>query len=191
MVLEILYGILNTILLNPLLTIDPNPNNPLLSILLIATIVALITNVAQKLLVDQKELDVIKAEMKEFQQEMTEARTSGDSAKMQKLQEKQMEVMEKQKSMMMMSFKPMIITFAPILLIFYWMLQNPVIQKTAVQLPTFVYYVCLVPLFHMLPFYGSSSPSGQAIGWLGWYILCQFAMSQIMRKFMGFSSSLS
>lgn len=187
MVLEIIFDILNQILLNPLLAIDPNPKNPLFSILVISTIVAFISTLAQKLLVDQDKLDTINAEMKEYQQEMMEANKSNDPAKIQEMQEKQVEFMDKQKDMMKMSFRPMLITFLPILLIFYWMAQNTIIKAVTVHLPQFVYYCCLIPIWHML----YPGPTGYAIGWLGWYILCQFAMSQVMRKFMGFKSTIS
>ncbi|MDR0900951.1 MAG: EMC3/TMCO1 family protein [Methanobrevibacter sp.] len=183
MVLDMIFGGLDAIF-SPILALDPNPSNPMLTIFLISTLIALLTTVANKLLVDQDEMESIREEMKEFQKEMREAQTSGDSKAMAKVQAKQTEVMAKQSKMMTSSFKPLIITFVPIILVFWWMGQSPVSQ-VSVQLPEFVYYTLLVPLWHML------YPGVHVflyVGWLGWYILCTFAMSQILRKFMGFKS---
>jgi uncharacterized membrane protein (DUF106 family) len=86
--------------------------------------------------------------------------------------------------MMFNSFKPMIVTFLPIIIVFYWMAQNPLINHMWLNIPTFAYYVLLVPLFHT--FYAQSpGVPVMAIEWLGWYILCSFAMSLIFRKLMG------
>jgi len=188
MVLEIVYGALNAVF-GPFIAMDPNPQNPILTVFLISTIVAFVITLANKLLVDQERLEELKVEMQEFQQEMMEARKKNDMAALEEIQKKQMEFMDKQREMMTMSFKPMIVTFIPIILVFYWMGQEPHIVKTLVILPQVAYYVLLVPLWHM--FYGMppNAPS-YAIGWLGWYILCSFAMSQIFRKFMGLKGGM-
>ena len=169
------------------------PNGfPILTVFLIATIIAFITTLANKLLVDQDEMEASRNEMKEFQEKMKEAQKSGDAKKLAKAQAMQQQVMAKQSSMMMNSFKPLIVTFIPIMLMFWWMAQpdNP-INSIVIQLPQFVYYVLLVPLWQSIfgMFYGGgSSALPFTAGWLGWYIMCTFAMTQILRKFMGFKS---
>jgi uncharacterized membrane protein (DUF106 family) len=171
----------------PIIALDPNPQNPLLTIFLISTIIAFITTLANRLLVDQDEMEAIQNEMKEFQKEMKEAQESGDSKALAVVQAKQKDVMSKQGKMMKNQFKPMIITFVPIILVFWWMMAHSVISKVIVSLPPFAYYVLLVPVWHMI----SGAPNTTipfAVGWLGWYILCVFAISQIMRKFMGFKT---
>ena len=122
-----------------------------------------------------------------FQQEIMAAQKSGDAKAMAEVQKKQAEFMDLQKEMMMNSFKPMIVTFIPILLVFWWMAAEPAINKLVVELPSFVFYVLLVPLFHMF-YQQSPGVPYMAIEWLGWYILCSFAMSIIFRKFMGLKS---
>lgn len=185
MPLEIIFNGLNWIF-GPIIALDPNPSNPLLTIFLISTIIAFITTVANKLLVNQDEMESLREEMKEFQEEMKEAQMSGDSKALAKAQAQQKEFMSKQSTMMKNSFKPLIVTFIPILLMFWWMGQpTNVIHNVTVILPSFVYYVLLVPIWHM--FYGAGTIPF-AVGWLGWYILCTFAMTQIIRKFMGFKS---
>lgn len=189
MAFEFLNQILDPIL-NPLLTLVNDPNNPffgaIVGVFIIATIVAFIITLANKLLVDQDRLQFLQKEMKGYQQEMMAAQKSGDSKAMAKVQKRQSEFMDIQKEMMFNSFKPMIVTFVPIIIIFYWMAGNPLINTFYVQLPALAYYVLLVPLFHM--FYQPSAfvPANiMAIEWLGWYILSSFAMSIIFRKLMG------
>ena len=65
---DAVINVLNAIF-NPLLAMDPNPTNPALTVLVIAFIVSLITTIANKLLVDQDEMNRVQAEMKEFQKE--------------------------------------------------------------------------------------------------------------------------
>jgi uncharacterized membrane protein (DUF106 family) len=185
--LSILNQILDPIF-NPLLTLVSVPNNPffgaIIGVFIIATIVAFFITLANKLLVDQDRLQFLQGEMKGYQQEMMKAQKSGDPKAMAAMQKKQSEFMSLQKEMMFNSFKPMIVTFVPIIIVFYWMAQNPLINHMWLNIPTFAYYVLLVPLFHT--FYAQSPGVPVfAIEWLGWYILCSFAMSLIFRKLMG------
>jgi uncharacterized membrane protein (DUF106 family) len=189
-----IYNALNAVL-GPVIAMDPNPNNPIFTVFLISMIVAFVITLANKLLVDQNRLEELKKEMQEFQQQMMEVRKSGDNAAMNKMQQQQMEFMGKQKEMMFMSLRPMVVTFIPIIIVFYWMSHEPHILKTIVILPQVAYYVLVVPfwqyvasiLYHNTA--GIPVPAG-AIGWLGWYILVSFAMSQIFRKLMGLKSGM-
>jgi len=191
MVLEVIFNGLNWIF-NPIISLDPMSNNPMLTVFLIACIIAFFTTLANKLLVDQDAMEASRKEMKEFQEKMKEAQMSGDSKALAKAQAMQKDVMAKQGDMMKNSFKPLIVTMLPIMLVFWWMIQpsNP-INGILVQLPQLVYYILLVPLWQSVfgMFYGGGGSSIPFIvGWLGWYILCTFAMTQIFRKFMGFKS---
>ncbi len=162
---------------------------PMLAIMIIAIVIAFVITVANKYLVDQDRLQYLQGEMKEYQQEMMEARKSNDSKALEKIQKKQAEFMDIQKEMMTNSFKPMIVTFIPILLVFWWISANPLLNKFYLELPALVYYLLLVPLFHMIYHPSEWVPAGiMAIEWLGWYILCSFAFSLIFRKLMGLKS---
>lgn len=66
----IIYEALNAIF-NPLLSMDPNPTNPALTVLVIAFIVSLITTIANKYLVDQDEMNEIQARKKSFPEGIT------------------------------------------------------------------------------------------------------------------------
>ncbi|MDD3984524.1 MAG: EMC3/TMCO1 family protein [Methanobacterium sp.] len=123
-------SILNPIF-NPILTLVYDPNNPffgaILCVFIIATIVALVTTISNKVLVDQNLLQFLQKEMKEFQQDMIKAQKSKDPHEITRIQKKQSEFIKIQKEIMVNSFKPMIGTMIPLLIIYYWMMQNPFI----------------------------------------------------------------
>ncbi len=175
------------VVFDPILSMDPNPANPALTVLIIAFIVSLITTIANKYLVDQDELNEQQAKMKAFQNELREAQKKGDGKKIAELQAKQGEMMGDQTAMMSNQFKPMIVTFVPIILIFFWM-RSSAIHDLVVILPTTVYWVTLTPLWHAIGsvIYGGKATIPYGIGWLLWYMICTFGMSQILRKFLGF-----
>ena len=180
------YGALNAIF-NPILSIDPNPTNPALTVLIIAFIVSLITTIANKYLVDQDEMNEIQERNKAFQKELRDAQKRGDGKKIAELQARQTEMMQDQSKMMTNSFKPMSVTFVPIILIFFWM-RTSVISGLVVILPPSVYWVTLTPFWHFIGhfLYGGNATIPYGIGWLLWYMICTFGMSQILRKFLGF-----
>ncbi len=182
----IIYGCLNAIF-NPILSIDPNPTNPALTVLIIAFIVSLITTVANKYLVDQDELNEQQASMKDLNKRLREAQKSGDGKELARLQAEQAEMMKGQTAMMTNQFKPMIVTFVPIILIFFWM-RSSAIHNLVIILPQFVYWVTLTPIWHFIGgfMYGGKATIPFGIGWLLWYMICTFDMSQILRKFLGF-----
>ena len=69
---DAVINVLNAVF-NPLLAMDPNPTNPALTVLVIAFIVSLITTIANRLLVDQDEVNRVQTEMKKFQKELKKA----------------------------------------------------------------------------------------------------------------------
>jgi uncharacterized membrane protein (DUF106 family) len=185
-IMGMLNGGLNAIF-NPILAMDPNPANPALTVLIIAFIVSLITTIANKYLVDQDEMNEIQARSKKLTSELREAQKKGDGKKIAELQAKQSEMMQDQSKMMTNSFKPMIVTFVPIILIFFWM-RTSAISGLVVILPPSVYWVTLTPFWHFIGhfLYGGNATIPYGIGWLLWYMICTFGMSQILRKFLGF-----
>ena len=172
---------------NPILALDPNPANPALTVLIIAFIVSLITTVANKYLVDQDEMNEIQARSKKLTSELREAQKKGDGKKIAELQAKQTEMMQDQSKMMTSQFKPMFVTFVPIILIFFWM-RSSAISNLVIILPPSVYWLTLTPFWHFIGafMYGGKATIPYGIGWLLWYMICTFGMSQILRKFLGF-----
>jgi uncharacterized membrane protein (DUF106 family) len=183
---DAVFGALNAVF-NPILSIDPNPTNPALTVLIIAFIVSLITTIANKYLVDQDELNEQQAKMNEFRSKLREAQKKGDGKEIAKLQAQQAEMMGDQTAMMTNQFKPMIVTFVPIILIFFWM-RTSAIHNLVIILPKTVYWVTLTPIWHVIGsvLYGGQATIPYGIGWLLWYMICTFGMSQILRKFLGF-----
>ena len=180
------YGVLNTIF-NPILALDPNPTNPALTVLIIAFIVSLITTVANKYLVDQDAVNEHQVKMKDLNKRMRDAQKRGDGKELAKIQAEQTEMMKDQTAMMSNQMKPMIVTFVPIILIFFWM-RSSAISDLVIILPQTVYWVTLTPLWHALGgvLYGGKATIPYGIGWLLWYMICTFGMSQILRKYLGF-----
>ena len=181
-----IFNILNAIF-NPLLAMDPNPQNPALTVLVIAFIVSLITTIANKYMVDQDKLNENQKKSKEFQKKLREAQKKGDGKEIAKLQAQQTEMLKDQNEVMMESFKPMFVTFIPIILIFFWM-RTSAISNLVLILPVPVYWITLTPFWHFLGgfLYGGKATIPYGIGWLLWYMICTFGMSQILRKFLGF-----
>ena len=185
-IMGMVYGALNAVF-NPILALDPNPANPALTVLIIAFIVSLITTIANKYLVDQDALNERQKRMQDFNKELRDAQKRGDGKRMAELQAQQAEMMKDQTAMMSDQFKPMIVTFVPIILIFFWM-RASAIHDLVVILPTTVYWVTLTPLWHAIGsvIYGGQATIPYGIGWLLWYMICTFGMSQILRKYLGF-----
>ena len=179
-------GVLNS-LFNPLLAMDPNPQNPALTVLVIAFIVSLITTIANKYLVDQDKVNENQKKSRELSSRMREAQKKGDGKELAKLQAEQTEMLKNQNEVMMESFKPMLVTFVPIILIFFWM-RTSVISHLVLILPVPAYWLTLTPFWHFIGpiIYGGKATIPYGIGWLLWYMICTFGMSQILRKFLGF-----
>ena len=182
MVLDVLNAIFN-----PILALDPNPQNPALTVVIVAFIVSLITNIANKYLVDQDKVNESQNKSKELSSKLREAQKSGDGKEIAKLQAEQTEMLKNQNEVMMESFKPMIVTMVPIILIFFWMRASS-ISHLVLILPAPAYWPTLTPFWHFIGpmLYGGKATIPYGIGWLLWYMICTFGMSQILRKYLGF-----
>ena len=183
---NVIFQGLNTIF-NPILALDPNPQNPALAVLIIAFIVSLITTIANKYMVDQDALNEQQAKIKDLNKRLRDAQKRGDGKEVSKIQAEQMAAMGDQTAMMTNQFKPVIVTMVPILLIFWWM-RSSAIHNLVIILPKTVYWVILTPLWHALGSFwlGGKATIPYGIGWLLWYFICTFSMSQIIRKYLGF-----
>ena len=172
--------------------------HPAIAILIISFIVSFIITLANKLLVDQERMEEIRERIKEFQRKIR--RASKDPELMKELEKEQEEIMKIQMEMMRMSFKPLIYTWIPIIAIFAYLKHvydyngvshtlDPSWNGVVVYLPTILSKLLLVPFFHWLGglFYqsGFGIVSDNALGWLGWYIVCSMATSTVLRKVLG------
>ena len=134
---------------------DPNPQNPALTVVIVAFIVSLITNIANKYLVDQDKVNESQKKSKELSSKLREAQKNGDGKEIAKLQAEQTEMLKNQNEVMMESFKPMIVTMVPIILIFFWMRASS-ISHLVLILPAPAYWLTLTPFWHfvLVGYYG-------------------------------------
>lgn len=171
-------------LLNPLISLDPTPSNPLLTIFIIATIIAFFIVVLQKLLIDYDRMHELQAEMKQLQNDFKAAQKSGDPKALAKVQKKQAELLPKNKELMMMQMRPTFITLIPILLIYYGMIGNYAISHVVINIASTQYYLLLMPIWNI--FWTQANPL--TINFFGWYILASFTMSFIFRRIFGLNT---
>ncbi len=130
---------------------------------LISTIIVIITAKAM----DQKEMKTLKEKLAKCQEKVKAAQKKNDTKQLNKMSK---EMMGLQSTMMTKSMKPMLYTMIPIIIIFGWIRQYPDLQNfTEVK-----GYLVMLPF--VLPVFGAK------LGWLGWYIMCSFPASSLMRK---------
>ncbi len=162
------YGIFDT-LFYPFFNLVPDPRvSYMVGVFFVSIIIALITTVATAKVVDQGEMKVNKATLKDFQEKITVAREKGDEKKMKKLTNEMMGV---QSEVMKGSFKPLMYTMLPIIIVFRWLGHYWELQTFITDGSNY-----LISLPFSLPKYGTE------LGWLGWYIICSFMTSTAIRK---------
>ncbi len=163
-----LYGILDGAF-DPLFDLVPEDEklSMMLGIFAVSILISLITTVVTAKVIDQEEMKSNRKRLKEIQKKMGEARDKGDEKKLKKITNEMMQV---QSEVMKGSFKPMIYTFIPIIIVFRWLYQYDPLQ-TFISLNNH-----LVSLPFTLPVFG------RELGWLGWYIICSFMTSTVIRK---------
>ena len=173
-------------ILEPLISLDPNPSNPIITIMLIGVIISFIIVLLQKLLIDYDRMNEIQGAMKELQNEMRAAQKAGDPKALAKVQKKQMELMPQNMELMKMQMKPTFITMIPILIIYYGMLGNPTLTNVVINITQSQFYLLLMPLWNM--FWTQSNPL--TINFFGWYILVTFGASFVFRRIFGIQTNM-
>ena len=114
-------------------------------------------------IIDPKEM---KASQNTKSRVMKEAQTKGDTrAKIQQ------ELLRVQSRMLSMSMKPMLYTILTILVLFTWLGSYPVLVEAVTKGGGHI-----VKLPFALPSFGTQ------LGWIGWYVLCSFATSTLIKK---------
>ena len=150
------------------LTADTN-FNMLLGVSFMSILVSIIIMLVTAKVTDQKEMKRTREKMKKLQEKLKVAQKKKDTKQANKLSK---DMMTMQTAMMSNSMKPMLYTFVPIIIIFGWLRQYAVLQDF-VEVQGY-----LVTLPFALPHWGSQ------LGWLGWYIMCSFPASSIIRKIL-------
>jgi uncharacterized membrane protein (DUF106 family) len=131
----------------------------------VSTIIMVITAKVQ----DQKALKKLKEKMNKHQAKLKAAQKKDDTKQANKISK---EMMTLQSTMMSSTMKPMLYTFVPIIIIFGWVRQYPDLQNF-LEVQGY-----LISLPFVLPHFG------ERLGWLGWYILCSFPASSLIRKIL-------
>jgi uncharacterized membrane protein (DUF106 family) len=131
--------------------------------LVISTIIIYIT---QKL-VDQSRMKELKAEVAKYQKKIKTAQQRRDMKKVAALQG---EMMKYNREMMTMSLRPMMFTFIPIILIFTWLRRYEYLSEFVTQQGYLISLPFIIPKF------------GTTLGWFGWYLLCSFPTSILIKK---------
>ena len=143
--------------------------NVMLGIMFSAVLISAVILLITKKMVDQEKMRKYKAKIQEYQKKMREAREKNDTATLNKVNAEMMKI---QKEMMSMSMKPMLYTFLPIILIFNWLRYYRYLNDFIVANG----YIVALPF--ALPHVGTT------LGWFGWYILCSFPSSSILKVIM-------
>jgi uncharacterized membrane protein (DUF106 family) len=141
--------------------------NVMFGVFVISTLVSAIIVIITSKVIDQKEMKELRSKMAKFQEKARAAQKKKDTKQLSKVNK---EMMSLQSKMMSKSLKPMIYTMIPIILIFSWLSQYGYL-KSFIELHG---YVVVLPF--SLPIWGTK------LKWLGWYILCSFATSPLIKK---------
>lgn len=152
----------------PVFHLTPNTKfNVIFGVTIISLLVSALIIAITNRIVDQKRMKELKAKTASYQKKIKTAQKKRDLKKASALQK---EMMKYNKEMMGMSMRPMMYTMIPIIVIFTWLRQYDYLNDFIAQ------QGYLVALPFTLPKFGST------LGWLGWYILCSFPMSVLLKK---------
>lgn len=143
--------------------------NMLFGVSVMSILVSVIITVITAKVQDQKELKKLKTKMSKLQEKLKAAQKKNDTKQANKASK---EMMGMQSTMMSQTMKPMLYTFVPIIIIFGWLRQYPDLQNF-IEIQGY-----LITLPFALPHWGSK------LGWLGWYIMCSFPASSLLRKIL-------
>ena len=144
----------------------------------VATVMALISSTAAKLLVDY---DMVRSTMKEVQawnKELNAAKKAKDEQTVAKLMKKSQAMMKQQSRASMEQMKVTAVTFVPFLLVWYTL--NAVLGP---------YPVAYAPF--QLPFLSTLTSFGVPLTFFYWYLLCSFSVNLPLMRIFGIGMSES
>ena len=148
----------------------------------IAFVISMITNLANRFLVDVKKMKEISVEVKSWQDEFNKARKSGDKQLLAKVNKKQPAIMKLQSKMMMDRMKVTLITIIPFLLFwnvlgkFYGMVAGGGFAAISpFRFPWLLEGPSVVPTL--------SVPI--KVSWFTWYLICSLAIQLPTARLLG------
>lgn len=144
----------------------------------VATVMALISSTAAKLLVDY---DMVRSTMKEvqaWQKELNAAKKAKDEQTVSKLMKKSQAMMKQQSRASMEQMKVTAVTFVPFLIVWYTL--NAVLGPHPVAYAPFP-----------LPFLSTMTSFGVPLTFFYWYLLCSFSVNLPLMRIFGIGMSES
>jgi uncharacterized membrane protein (DUF106 family) len=144
----------------------------------VATIMAIISSAAAKLLVDY---DMVRSTMKEvqaWQKELNAAKKAKDEQTVSKLMKKSQAMMKQQSRASMEQMKVTAVTFVPFLIVWYTL--NAVLGPHPVAYAPFP-----------LPFLSTMTSLGVPLTFFYWYLLCSFSVNLPLMRIFGIGMSES
>ena len=144
----------------------------------VATVMALISSTAAKLLVDY---DMVRSTMKEvqaWQKELNAAKKAKDEQTVSKLMKKSQAMMKQQSRASMEQMKVTAVTFVPFLIVWYTL--NAVLGPHPVAYAPFP-----------LPFLSTMTSLGVPLTFFYWYLLCSFSVNLPLMRIFGIGMSES
>ncbi len=150
-------------------------------ILLLSIILAFITSLVNKRLLDIPHLRRITAEVQAWSSDYLKAQRTKDNKALEKLNKKKASIDKMRGEMMSQQFKPTLVFAVPLLLLFY-------VLNTA-------YHTMVVAWLPFDPVYPFSVWAGHLNGapyapFYLWYLICSFTCYQIIQRVMGTSMSI-
>ena len=135
-------------------------------ILGISVVIALAVTLVSKYTVDWEKVRVAKERMSTWQKALRDAQRKRDTKRMHKLNKERGSVMAEQKTVMSASFKPMVYYIIPYMVMWMWL--GGIFSGWVMAWLPFN-----MPIVNIA-----------AMGFLSWYMVCYFGLSQLMRKFL-------
>lgn len=136
-------------------------------------------NMISRLVVDWEEVNEVKRRQSELQDELKKARNESDTKKMHKLQQKQQDFMQEHMGTLFSPMKTMIFIFIPFIIVFS-LLRSTYGGWVVAWVPfTFPWPDIGFPMIGR--FFKGTFVS---LGFFGWYLICYFGFSQILRKIL-------
>lgn len=145
-------------------------------ILGVAAVLAIISNLANRFLVDIEKVRSQVAEVKAWQKEFDRARKSGDKQLLAKAQKRQSAIMGVQSRMMWDRMKVTLIFFIPFILVWRILAQFYSPIGHVAQTPFTVPYLLEGPL---------SPTGGFLVSYFTWYFLCSLTISLPLSRLLG------
>jgi len=162
--------------LTPVIGNPPQMPSSTLFTVCVATIMALISSTAAKLLVDY---DMVRSTMKEvqaWQKEINAAKKAKDDQTYSKLMKKSQAMMKQQSRASMEQMKVTAVTFVPFLIVWYTL--NAVLGPHPVAYAPFP-----------LPFLSTVTSLGVPLTFFYWYLLCSFSVNLPLMRIFGIGMS--